>query len=103
MHLGIVAAAAFVCLLATPKKADYGALALGLAREPVDQSRYDDDVIRWGVIATIFWGVAGLAAGLFIALQLAFPALNLGLEYTSFGRVRRCTPRRSSSPSAATR
>src|SRR3546814_10091912 len=29
-----------------------------------------------------------LAAGLFIALQLAYPVLNLGLEYTSFGRLR---------------
>jgi cytochrome c oxidase cbb3-type subunit 1 len=36
----------------------------------------------------MFWGVAGLAAGLYIALQLAFPALNLNLEYTSFGRLR---------------
>jgi len=39
------------------------------------------------VIATLFWGVAGFAAGLFIALQLAYPSLNLG-EYLSFGRVR---------------
>src|SRR3546814_11155010 len=46
------------------------------------------DPVRWGVIATIFWGVAGLAVGLYIALQLAFPALNLGIEYTSFGRLR---------------
>ncbi|WP_044331611.1 cytochrome-c oxidase, cbb3-type subunit I [Sphingomonas hengshuiensis] len=49
---------------------------------------YDDDVIRWGTIATVFWGVVGFLAGLYIALQLAFPALNLGLEYTSFGRLR---------------
>src|SRR3546814_12667310 len=55
---------------------------------PDNQGVYDDDPVRWGVIATIAWGVAGLAAGLFIALQLAFPVLNLGLEYTSFGRLR---------------
>ncbi len=49
---------------------------------------YVDGPIRAFAIATVFWGLAGFAAGLFIALQLAFPALNLGLEWTSFGRLR---------------
>ncbi|UPH72698.1 cytochrome-c oxidase, cbb3-type subunit I [Abyssibius alkaniclasticus] len=49
---------------------------------------YMDDVIRAGVIATAFWGIAGFAVGVFIAFQLAFPDLNLGLSYTSFGRLR---------------
>src|SRR3546814_3740582 len=39
-------------------------------------------------MATVVWGVAGLAVGLYIAFQLAFPVLNLGIEYTSFGRLR---------------
>lgn len=49
---------------------------------------YVEDVVRAFVIATIFWGVAAFAAGVYIALQLAFPALNLGLEWTTFGRLR---------------
>ncbi len=49
---------------------------------------YIEDVVRAGVIATIFWGVVAFAAGLYIALQLAFPLLNLGLEWTTFGRLR---------------
>jgi cytochrome c oxidase cbb3-type subunit I len=49
---------------------------------------YVDDVIRAFVLASIFWGVVAFAAGLFIALQLAFPVLNFGLEYTTFGRLR---------------
>ncbi len=49
---------------------------------------YVEDVVRAFVIATAFWGVAAFAAGVFIALQLAFPALNLGLEWTTFGRLR---------------
>ena len=49
---------------------------------------YVEDVIRAFVIATVFWGVVGFAAGVYIALQLAFPALNLGLEWTTFGRLR---------------
>ncbi len=52
-----------------------------------DQAQYDDDPVRWGVIATLFWGMAGFSAGLFIALQLAFPALNIE-PWLNFGRVR---------------
>ncbi len=88
VHLAIVAAAAFAMLIVTLRNADYGAFATGVPSVVVDHSRYDDDPVRWGVIATMFWGVAGFVAGLYIALQLAFPALNLGLEYTSFGRLR---------------
>lgn len=88
VHMGIVAAAALLAMAATLGKADYFGLSTGAAKPALDQSIYDDEPIRWGVIATLFWGVAGFAAGLYIALQLAYPALNLGLEYTSFGRLR---------------
>ncbi len=88
VHMGIVAAAALAVVVVTLRKADDAQLAgLPFSRQP-DETRYDDDPVRWGVLATLFWGVAGFAAGLYIALQLAFPALNLGLEYTSFGRLR---------------
>jgi cytochrome c oxidase cbb3-type subunit 1 len=49
---------------------------------------YIEDAVRAFVIATTFWGVVAFAAGVYIALQLAFPALNLGLEWTTFGRLR---------------
>jgi cytochrome c oxidase cbb3-type subunit 1 len=78
VHMAIMALAALIA-------------ALWVARGrplPADESHYDDEPIRWGVIATTFWGVVGLLAGLYIALQLAWPALNLGLEYTTFGRLR---------------
>ncbi|MBV8535541.1 MAG: cytochrome-c oxidase, cbb3-type subunit I, partial [Alphaproteobacteria bacterium] len=58
-------------------------LARARAGEP-----YVDDVIRAFVLATIFWGVVAFLVGVYIALELAFPALNLGLEWTSFGRLR---------------
>ncbi|MGQ9368128.1 cytochrome-c oxidase, cbb3-type subunit I [Azospirillum sp. ST 5-10] len=61
--------------------------ALGSQRVSGDV-RYYEDVIRLFTIAAVFWGVVGFLAGTFIALQLAFPALNLGLEWTSFGRLR---------------
>jgi len=88
VHMGIVAVAALAVLWATVSQADYGAIARGLLKMPASESVYDDDPVRWGVIATLFWGIAGMAAGLFIALQLAFPALNFNLEYTTFGRLR---------------
>ncbi|PKQ00618.1 MAG: cytochrome-c oxidase, cbb3-type subunit I [Alphaproteobacteria bacterium HGW-Alphaproteobacteria-13] len=88
VHMLIAAAACLIALWATVSRADYGALARGLLKMPADEGVYDDDPIRWGVIATVFWGLAGLAVGLIVALQLAFPALNLNLEYTTFGRLR---------------
>ena len=48
---------------------------------------YNDSVIKAGVIASVIWGLVGFLAGLFIALQLAFPHLNFG-EYANFGRLR---------------
>ena len=57
-------------------------------REPKDTRGYQDGVIRAGVIATVFWGIAGFIVGDIIAWQLAFPALNFDLPWTSFGRMR---------------
>ena len=51
-------------------------------------SAYNETVIRYLVIATMFWGVAAFLVGVLIALQLAYPAFNLNLEWTSFGRLR---------------
>ncbi|MBL9066800.1 MAG: cytochrome-c oxidase, cbb3-type subunit I [Sphingopyxis sp.] len=88
VHMGIVAVAALAVLWATVSQADYGAMARGLLKMPASEGVYDDDPVRWGVITTLFWGIVGMGAGLFIALQLAFPALNFNLEYTTFGRLR---------------
>lgn len=49
---------------------------------------YNDAIVRAGVIATLFWGVAGFLVGVIIAFQLAFPALNFDLPWTNFGRLR---------------
>ncbi len=49
---------------------------------------YNYDIIKLFTIASVFWGVVGFLVGVVIALQLAFPILNLGLEWTSFGRLR---------------
>ena len=51
---------------------------------------YFDGVIRAGVIATAFWGIAGFLVGTLIAFQLAFPVLNFdwAQPYANFGRLR---------------
>jgi len=54
---------------------------------PVDPSTYMDGPIRYGSIATMFWGVVGLLVGVVIALQLAYPDLNIE-PWFNFGRVR---------------
>ena len=56
--------------------------------KPAPETGYMDGVVRYGVIATAAWGIVGFLAGVYIAFQLAFPALNLGLEWTTFGRLR---------------
>jgi cytochrome c oxidase cbb3-type subunit 1 len=86
-HALIVAIVAFGIVLATLVSFDPMAKAQSIFKMPPGESQYDDDVIRWGVIATMFWGLAGLLAGVYIALQLAFPVLNLE-PWLTFGRVR---------------
>ena len=54
----------------------------------LDRFSYDDAIVRKFLFATLIWGVVGMVAGLLIALQLANPIFNLGLEWTSFGRLR---------------
>jgi cytochrome c oxidase cbb3-type subunit 1 len=52
--------------------------------------RYEDGVVRAGVIATMFWGIVGMAAGVFIAAQLSWPDLLYFPEagWLNFGRLR---------------
>ena len=48
---------------------------------------YNDEIVKKFTIASLFWGFAGMAAGLFIALQMAFPELNFE-PFLTFGRLR---------------
>lgn len=49
---------------------------------------YNDTVIRQFSIMAVVWGVVGMLMGVVIAAQLVWPELNLGLPWTSFGRLR---------------
>ena len=87
-HLTIICLAALIAAVASTRSFDFVTRRFAISANRADLSLYDDDPIRWGVIATLFWGIAGFLVGLYIALQLAFPVLNLNLEYTTFGRLR---------------
>ena len=52
------------------------------------QEIYDYDVVRYFSIATILWGIVGMAVGVFIAAQLAWPALNFDTPWLTFSRLR---------------
>ncbi|MEL6340506.1 MAG: cytochrome-c oxidase, cbb3-type subunit I [Myxococcota bacterium] len=54
----------------------------------MEQFRYDDAIVRKFVWATLIWGVVAMLVGVTIALQMAWPAANMGLPFTSFGRLR---------------
>ena len=54
----------------------------------VETFYYDNTIVRKFGMATMIFGIVGMLVGLLVALQLAFPVLNFGIEYTSFGRLR---------------
>ncbi|MGZ3929168.1 MAG: cytochrome-c oxidase, cbb3-type subunit I, partial [Mucilaginibacter sp.] len=49
---------------------------------------YDNKIVRNFAIATVVWGIIGMTVGLIIAIQLYHPAMNMGNQYTTFGRIR---------------
>jgi len=49
---------------------------------------YNMGPVKFATIASVFWGIAGFTVGLWAALELAFPVLNLDLPWTTFGRIR---------------
>lgn len=54
----------------------------------LEQFKYDNRIVRDFAIATVIFGIVGMLVGLLAALQLAWPTLNFGLQFTSFGRIR---------------
>jgi len=53
-----------------------------------DHPEYNYKVVRQFAIMTVVWGIVGMAAGVLIAAQLAWPALNFDTPWLSFGRLR---------------
>ena len=49
---------------------------------------YDNKIVRNFAYASVLFGVIGMLVGILAALQLVFPAMNLGLAETTYGRIR---------------
>jgi cytochrome c oxidase cbb3-type subunit I/II len=54
----------------------------------LERFTYDDAIVRKFLVAMYIWGVVAFLAGLYAALELAFPKLNFGLQWIAFGRLR---------------
>lgn len=52
------------------------------------ETAYNYKVVRQFSVMTVIWGIVGMLVGVVIAAQLVWPELNLGLPWTSFGRLR---------------
>jgi cytochrome c oxidase cbb3-type subunit I/II len=54
----------------------------------IEQFSYDNKIVKWFAFATITWGIVGMLAGLWAAIALYYPAINLDFAPTTFGRMR---------------
>ncbi len=54
----------------------------------VETFTYDDDIVRKFALATVVFGIVAFLVGIVIAIQLAWPDLNMGISWLTFGRLR---------------
>jgi len=54
----------------------------------IEKFYYDNRTVKWFGYAVMFWGIVGMLAGLWAAISMYYPAMNLGVPATTFGRMR---------------
>jgi cytochrome c oxidase cbb3-type subunit 1 len=84
MALGVVASAAGVYAVARRYS---GRAAEAPPLEIDGKPNYNFGPIKFCTLAALLWGVAGMAAGIYIAFELAYPWLNIA-PWFNFGRLR---------------
>ena len=84
-HFWIVFVVLTIASIVLLRRVDFA--AAGQAAVLKGNSFYMDGVVRYGVIATLFWGAAGMLVGVIVASQLAWPDLNIQ-PWFNFGRLR---------------
>ena len=52
-----------------------------------EEPLYNERVVRCFTVMTVAWGIVGMAVGLLIAGQLAWPALNFDVPWLSYGPI----------------
>jgi cytochrome c oxidase cbb3-type subunit I/II len=60
----------------------------GTVAAPSADQGYDMDIVKMFFTATVVWALVGMLVGVIIATQLAWWPANLGLPWTTFGRLR---------------
>ncbi|QDW65599.1 cytochrome-c oxidase, cbb3-type subunit I [Luteimonas granuli] len=68
--------------------ATVSANAVACDRGAARSGYYNDKVVRQFTIATVVWGIVGMAVGVFIAAQLYWPTLGEGIPWLGYGRLR---------------
>jgi cytochrome c oxidase cbb3-type subunit I/II len=58
----------------------------------VEKFYYDNKIVKAFGFATVVFGVVGMLAGLWAAIQIYYPEISLNLAATTFGRLRLYTP-----------
>ncbi len=59
-----------------------------MSNSQVATPTYDYHVVKQFAVMTVIWGIVGMAVGVFIAAQLAFPALNFDTPWLTYSRLR---------------
>jgi len=49
---------------------------------------FDDAIVRKFLVAMFIWGAVAMLVGLYVALDMVYPALNFGQPFLAFGRLR---------------
>ena len=85
-HAYLGAAAAVAAVFAIFNR--YFARAADIPQEIGGRPNYQLGPVKLASVLAMFWGIAGFTVGLWLALELAWPALNFDLPWTNFGRLR---------------
>ncbi len=85
VHMIVLFAVLLISTVFLVRRVEFASAGAAPVKE--DPTGYMDEIVRYGVIATLFWGIAGFLVGVIIAAQLSWPILNLE-PYLNFGRLR---------------
>ncbi len=56
--------------------------------EQLQQFKYDNQIVKKFLYASLLWGIVGMSVGLLLAFMFLFPNVTEGISWLSFGRLR---------------
>ena len=59
-----------------------------MSNSDLSTPQYNYKVVKQFAVMTVIWGIVGMAVGVFIAAQLAWPALNFDIPWLTYSRLR---------------